>query len=318
MITRKRAGGVAPVPPTLTERDVVLRRFDLAARAAVLAAGLYAQAAMWVLGHSRLYAVAAVVLIGVSIESARRPLARFVAPRHRWRDFSQRQLLAARVVAGVVVVEICLVVIGSLHVTDVHAMATPIGVLLVTVQAAQAMAVESRRDLKLACMLIIAMLVQVGALTTTASVQLPMVFCLVLVAVASGLLQRGSTIADVDAIALPGHAPLTRAAVFPAAAAAVVGVLVFVVLPNSANLGVQAHVRHFGGQSRPAAGSASAAPSAAPGSASGSAGSASTSGSAPASGSAAAGTGSAGQGRPISDAGTTRLDLRVRGPLSDA
>ena len=251
MIARKRPVGVATAQPTPTERDVVLRRFDLAARAAVLAAGLYAQAGMWVLGHSRLYAVAAVVLIGVSIESARRPLATFVAPRHGWRDFSQRQLLAARVVAGVVVVEICLAVIGSMQVTDVHAMATPLGVLLVTVQAAQAMAVESRRDLKLACVLIMAMLVQVGALTTTASVQLPMVFCLVLVAVASGLLQRGSAIADVDAIALPGHAPLTRAAVFPAAAAAVIGLLVFVVLPNSATLGVQAHVRQFGAHPRP-------------------------------------------------------------------
>ena len=46
----------------MTERDLVMRRFDMAARFSLLAAGLAAQGAMWVAGPSRVYFVGALLL----------------------------------------------------------------------------------------------------------------------------------------------------------------------------------------------------------------------------------------------------------------
>jgi transglutaminase-like putative cysteine protease len=264
--------------PAITETDAILRRCDLSARVALLAAGLCAQGAMWVVGYSRVYLVAAVVLIAVSAESARRPLIAFVqAAKGHPRQFSDRQINAARVVAGVVVVEACLIVVGWLDVAGVRSMATPLGVLLVAVQAAQAMAVESRRDLKLGCAVVVILLVQAGAFTSTSTVLLPMLLA---------LLQRGSALAKVQAIARPGRAPLIRAWAGPVVAAAVIGLTVFLSIPNSLGLDVKAHLINFGGHSQ--ASSTSADPSKAP---------------APGAGTRA-------------DPGAARLDLRVRGELS--
>lgn len=269
----------------LTERDLVMRRFDLVARIALLAAGLAAQGAMWVAGPSRVYLVGAVLLVAVSIDAARRPLAPFVATQvASRRRVTARQVMAGRVVAGVVFVEICMGVVGALHVADAHAMGTPLGALLLAVQIAYAGAVESRRDLKLGCAIVVALLVQAGAFTTTSAVRLPIVASLVLLLVAAALLQRASALELVDAITLPGRAPLLRAFVGPVAGATMLGVVAFLVVPNSLDLGIVTRART---PSAHAADSATDAP---------------------------VGVGT----RAGADAGAATLDLRVRGALSTA
>jgi len=269
----------------MTEHDLVIRRFDLAARISLLAAGLAAQGAMWVAGPSRAYLVGAMLLIGVSADASRRPLTRFVvSPVASRRRFTDRQVLAGRVVAGVVLVEICMGIVGALHVADGHAMGTPLGVLLLAVQIAYAGAVESRRDLKLGCAIVVVLLVQAGAFTTTSAVRLPMVASLVLLLIAVALLQRATALELVDSITLPGRAPLLRAFVGPVAGAAMLGVVAFLVVPNSLDLGIVTRVRM---PSAHAAGNASGAP---------------------------AGVGT----RAEVDAGASTVDLRVRGALPTA
>ncbi len=227
----------------LTERDLVMRRFDLVARFSLLAAGLTAQGAMWLAGPSRVYLVGAVLLIAVGADAARRPLAPFVAsPAGSRRHVTDRQVMAGRVVAGVVFVEICMGVVGALHVADAHAMATPLGALLLAVQIAYAGAVETRRDLKLGCAIVVALLVQAGAFTTTSAVRVPIVASLVLLLIAAALLQRASALETVDSITLPGRAPLLRAFVGPVAGATMLGVVAFLVVPNSLDLGIATRV----------------------------------------------------------------------------
>ncbi|HEY8728166.1 MAG TPA: transglutaminaseTgpA domain-containing protein, partial [Acidothermaceae bacterium] len=269
----------------MTDHDLVVRRFDLAARISLLAAGLAAQGAMWVAGPSRAYLAGAILLIGVSADAARRPLTRFVAsPVASRRRFTDRQVLAGRVVAGVVLVEICMGVVGALHVADGHAMGTPLGVLLLAVQIAYAGAVESRRDLKLGCAIVVVLLVQAGAFTTTSAVRLPMVASLVLLLIATALLQRATALELVDSITLPGRAPLLRSFVGPVAGAAMLGVVAFLVVPNSLDLGIVTRVHT---PSVHAAGNAGGAP---------------------------AGVGT----RAEVDAGGATVDLRVRGALPTA
>ena len=178
------------------------------------------------------------------LDAARRPLTRFVAPSAaQRRRRTDRQIMAGRVVAGVVLVEICMGVVGALHVADAHSMGTPLGVLLLAVQVAYAGAVESRRDLKLGCAIVVALLVQAGAFTTTGAVRLPMVASLVLLLIAAALLQRASALELVDSITLPGRAPLLRAFVGPVAGATMLGVVAFLVMPNSLDLGIVTRVR---------------------------------------------------------------------------
>src|SRR5450631_1515496 len=126
----------------MNRRDALLRRVDLAARAALLAAGLLAQWAMWTVAHSRIYPAAAVLLIGISVASARR---RFVSsrPQARGSVVSARSLATRRILGCVVVVEVCVGIVGALQTGGALSMALPVGVLLLTAQAAHAFAIRS-------------------------------------------------------------------------------------------------------------------------------------------------------------------------------
>ncbi|MDQ1484572.1 MAG: protein-glutamine gamma-glutamyltransferase [Actinomycetota bacterium] len=228
----------------MSERDALLRRIDLAGRAALLVAGLLAQTAMWAVGRSWLYVVSAVLLIAVTAESARRPLTN--ATPKPGRRFRPRELVAVRVVAVVVVVEICLGVIGWLHIGDVRSMATPLGVLLVAVQAGHAVAIESRRDAKLGCAVIVAMLVHVGAFADTARVAVPVLAALVALLIAVALIQRATVLAQVTVVSAVGSLPLLRAWATAVSTAGAMACAAFLLLPNSLHLGSTAHISHAG------------------------------------------------------------------------
>jgi transglutaminase-like putative cysteine protease len=264
----------------MSRRDALLRRVDLAARAALLAAGLLAQWAMWTVAHSRIYPVAAVVLIGISIDSARR---RFVSSRSspRGRAVSPRGLATRRVLGCVIVVEVCVGVVGALQTGDAISMALPVGVLLLTVQAAHAFAIETRRDAKLGVIIVVAMLVAAGAFATTAALAAPMAATVLALLAAAALLQRGTILARMHDVVGAHRAPVLRAVVVPMSTAVVIGALVFLALPNSTQLGTHTDLRYVAAVSTGSAGSAGSLT------------------------------------RATSDPGAARLDLRVRGALSD-
>jgi len=260
------------------DRVVVLRRLDLAARSALLAAGLLAQWAMWMDAPAWVYPGAAVVLVVLSAESARRP---FVAPvgARFGAGSGRRRRTAYRIVACVALVEICVGVVGSLPFSGAVPMAVPIGVLLLTVQGAQVQTIESRRDAAVGLVVVAAMLADEGVFAHNARPALVVLPAVVLLLVAAALLQRGSVLAGTrTAIGLPRAATL-RTPFVPVTTAIVIGAIAFLGMPNSLRLGTRTTVGHVA--------------------------------------LAAAGSDTATAGRADLDPSTARLDLRVRGTLSD-
>ena len=225
------------------DRVGVLRRLDLAARGALLAAGLLAQWAMWMDAPAWVYPAAAVVLVVLSAESARRP---FVAPvgarfgaRSGWRRRN-----AYRIVACVALAEVCVGVVGTLPFSGAVPMAVPIGVLLVTVQGAQVQTIESRRDAVLGLVIVAAMLADAGYFAPNARVALALVPAVVLLLVALALLQRGSVLARTRAaVGLP-RAAVLRTLFMPVTVAIVIAALAFLAMPNSLRLGTTTHTGH--------------------------------------------------------------------------
>jgi transglutaminase-like putative cysteine protease len=260
------------------DRVAVLRRLDLAARGTLLAAGLLAQWAMWMDARAWVYPAAAVVLVVLSAESARRPFVPPVGARFN-AGSGRRRRNAYRIVACVALAEICVGVVGSLPFSGAVPMAVPIGVLLLTVQGAQVQTIESRRDAVVGLVVVAAMLADAGLFAHNASPALAVLPAVVLLLVAAALLQRGSVLARTRAaIALPSAAVL-RTLFVPATTAIVIGALAFLAMPNSLRLGTRTTVGHV------------------------------------VLGARASDTATA--GRADLDPGIARLDLRVRGALSD-
>ncbi|HEY5455375.1 MAG TPA: transglutaminaseTgpA domain-containing protein [Acidothermaceae bacterium] len=225
------------------DRVAVLRRLDLAARGALLAAGLLAQWAMWMDAPAWVYPAAAVVLVVLSAESARCP---FVAPagarfgaRCGWRRRN-----AYRIVACVALAEVCVGVVGTLPFSGAVPMAVPIGVLLVTVQGAQVQAIESRRDAVVGLVVVAAMLAGAGYFAHTARPAVVVLPAVVLVLIAAALLQRGSVLARTRAaIGLP-RAAVVRTLLVPVTAATLIAALTFLTMPNSLRLGTSTNAGH--------------------------------------------------------------------------
>ena len=260
------------------DRVVVLRRLDLAARCALLAAGLLAQWAMWMDAPAWVYPGAAVVLVVLSAESARRP---FVAPVgvRFGAGSGRRRRNAYRIVACVALAEICVGVVGSLPFSGAVPMAVPIGVLLLTVQGVQVQTIESRRDATVGLLVVAVMIADAGFFAHNASPALAALPAVVMLLVAAALLQRGSVLARTrSAIGLP-TAPVLRALFGPATTAIVIGAIAFVAMPNSLQLGTRTTIGQVA--------------------------------------LTAAGSDAASAGRADLDPGAARLDLRARGTLSD-
>jgi protein-glutamine gamma-glutamyltransferase len=260
------------------DRDAVLRRLDLAARSALLVAGLLAQWAMWMVASAWVYPAAALVLIALSSESARRPFVATAGAR-LGAGSGRRRRNAYRIVGCVALAELCVGVVGSLPFSGGVPMAVPIGVLLLIVQGAQVQTIESRRDATVGLFVVAAMLVDAGFFAHNASPAVAVLPAVVMLLVAAALLQRGSVLARTRAaIGLP-TAPVLRALVVPMTSAMVIGASTFLAMPNSLQLGTRSTISDV---ARGVAGSAAAT-----------------------------------AGRAALDPGASTLDLRVRGVLSD-
>jgi len=225
------------------DRVTVLRRLDLAARAALLAAGLLAQWAMWMDAPAWVYPAAAVVLVVLSAESARRPFVAPISARFGTRS-GWRRRNAYRIVACVAFAEVCVGVVGTLPFSGAVPMAVPVGVLLVTVQGAQVQAIESRRDALVGLVVVAAMLVDAGYFAHDARPAVVVLPAVVLVLIGAALLQRGSVLARTRAaIGLP-RAAVVRTLLVPVTAATVIAALVFLAMPNSLRLGTSTNAGH--------------------------------------------------------------------------
>lgn len=225
------------------DRVAVFRRLDVAFRAALLAAGLLALWAMWMDAPAWVYPAAAVALVVLSAESARRP---FVAPvgarfgaRQGWRRRN-----AYRIVACVALAEVCVGVVGTLPFSGAVPMAVPIGVLLVTVQGAQVQTIASRRDAVIGLVVVAAMLADAGYFAHNARPAVAVLPAAVLLLVAAASLHRGSVLAGTRAaVGLPRNA-VFRMLFVPVTTAIVIAALAFLAMPNSLRLATSTNAGH--------------------------------------------------------------------------
>lgn len=269
----------------MNERQLALRRTDLFGCGAMLLSGLFAQAAMWRASAQPVDAIAALALVAVSLVAGWQLV---------WPDRGGR---AAQLLATVAKVALCATVFVAALTTGAlvalkHGEAHPstttaLGAILLIVQVVQSASVTSRRDLALGAPVSCAMLTQAGLATHDAKPAVPFVLCLIAMVVAVALVHRGELLNETTVAGRSGaRSALLEAAAAPVVRVVVVAAVIFVLLPNSFHLA--AHATSV--SSRSGDGSTTAGDSSDPGE----------------------------HSRALVDPSTGRLDLRVRGALTNA
>jgi transglutaminase-like putative cysteine protease len=254
-----------------------------AARTALLVAGVAAQFAVMPVLSPTSDVIALVSLLVIGLATLHLPLPK-IAPGARPGVF--KMTMAPRQAIAIVVIMLgAVLVLGRVNSFDADSKAAALATLLLVVQVAHVLALQTRREAALGCAIVIVMLSVGAAFAGDVTLLFPVLVALPAIAVTASLLHRGSLIDDADVASTGGIAAILRACVVPVALAAVVGVVVFLVMPDSSHL--SAHGRFT-----------------------------STSGTAPGSSSGAQGTASGARG--TSNPGASSLDLRLRGPLSTA
>jgi protein-glutamine gamma-glutamyltransferase len=255
-----------------------------ATRLALLIGGAAAQFAIMPLlsGVSSAFALGAYLAVGVA--TLRLPLPK-VAPGGRSGGFrltmAPRQATALAVMmAGAVMV------LARVNTFDPSSKAAALATLLLVVQVAHCLALQTRREAALGCAIVVVMLSVGAAFAGDVTLLVPVMVALPAVAVAASLLHRGALIDGADVTSAGGAGSIVRACVTPVVLATVLGLAVFLVLPDTGHLRTRAR---FAGTVRT---------------------SDSDSDPAPASGGS--------DSRAESDPGAGAVDLALRGPLSDA
>jgi protein-glutamine gamma-glutamyltransferase len=253
------------------------------ARIALLVAGVAAQFAVMPVLSPGSDLIALVSLLAIGIATVHLPLPK-LAPGARAGKF--KMTMAPRQAVAIVIIMLgAVVVLGRVNTFDANSKAAALATLLLVVQVAHVLALQTRREAALGCAIVIVMLSVGAAFAGDVTLLFPVLVALPAIAVTAGLLHRGSLMEAADVASTGGVGAIVRACVVPVALATVVGLVVFLVLPNSSHL--SAHGRFSSGA-----------------------------GNAPGSGSGASG--SAGGARSTSNPGASSLDLRLRGPLSTA
>lgn len=270
----------------MTDRKKALRRNDIWAFALLLVAGVAAQLAMWSASHRDAYLLAVPLLLLVAGATAWQRGRALAAPI---RVILQGAKLAACL--GLLAYFFTSGVIVLPQHTVAHAAARPsmtaaVGAILLVVQLIQSATATTRRDLSLGAPAVCAMLAQAGVAAHDAA-PAP-AFAVSLLAMVGGvaLVYRGELLDESAAVAVSKRILVVPSVVLQVVAVAAV---VFVLAPNSLQLHARP-VSHAKSQQQtpPDAGDAGGAPVFDP------------------------------HSQAIADPAAGRLDLRVRGALSDA
>ena len=205
-----------------------------AARTSLLVSGVAGQfAVMPILGTwADMLGLAA--LVGVGLLTLRLPLTKDTpGPRHSSFSLSMapRQAIA---LVGIIVGAV--MVLYRVDAFDAGSKAAALVTLLVVVQVAHLLALQTRREAALGCAIVVVMLAVGAAFAGDVTLLLPLLVALPAVAITAALLHRASLIDGADVASTGGLAAVVRACVSPVALAAVIGLVVFLVLPNSGHL----------------------------------------------------------------------------------
>ncbi|HEY5049383.1 MAG TPA: transglutaminaseTgpA domain-containing protein [Acidothermaceae bacterium] len=253
-----------------------------ATRLALLIGGAAAQFAIMPLlsGVSAAFALGSYLAVGLA--TLRLPLPK-VAPGGRSGGF--RLTMAPRQATALAVMMVgAVMVLARVNTFDPNSKAAALTTLLLVVQVAHCLALQTRREAALGCAIIIVMLSVGAAFAGDVTLLLPVMVALPAVAVTASLLHRGALIDGADVTSAGGVGSIVRACVTPVVLATVLGLVVFLVLPDTGHLRTHARLASTAGNSDPSSGPASGGSS----------------------------------GRAASDPGAGTIDLGLRGSLSNA
>jgi transglutaminase-like putative cysteine protease len=252
-----------------------------AARVSLLVGGAAAQFAIMPLLSGLADAVAMTAFLAIGIATIRLPLPAVAAgtrPGLFKLTMAPRQATAlALIMLGAVLV------LARVNTFDTNSKAAALATLLLVVQVAHCLALQTRREAALGCAIVIVMLSVGAAFAGDVTLLLPVIVALPAVAVTAALLHRGALIDAADVTSTGGAGAIVRACVTPVTLATVLGLVIFLVLPNSSHLHTHTHFVN--------ADTATASDAASAGSGSGS--------------------------RSASNPGAGSIDLRARGALSN-
>ena len=255
-----------------------------AARISLLIGGAAAQVAVMPLLSGLADAVAMTAFVAIGIATIRLPLPA-VAPGTRPGGF--KLTMAPRQATALVLIMLgAVLVLGRVNTFDANSKAAALATLLLVVQVAHCLALQTRREAALGCAIVIVMLSVGAAFAGDVTLLLPVLVALPAVAVTAALLHRGSLIDAADVTSTGGAGAIVRACLTPVTLATVLGLAIFLLLPNTSHL--HTHTHFINSDTATASDSGS--------------------------NSAASGAGS----RSASNPGAGSIDLRARGPLSNA
>src|SRR5450755_1259965 len=251
-----------------------------ATRISLLVGGAAAQFAVMPLLSGPADAIALASFLAIGIATIGLPLPKVAAGA---RPGGLRLTMAPRQATALALIMVgAVLVLARLNTFDPNSKAAALTTLLLVVQVAHCLALQTRREAALGCAIVVVLLSVGAAFAGDVTLLLPVLVALPAIAVTASLLHRGSLIDDADVASTGGIGAILRACVVPVALATVVGVMVFLVMPDTSRLSARGRFT-------------------------------SSSGTAPGSRSGAQGTASG--ARSTSNPGASSLDLRLRGPL---
>src|SRR5665213_2729180 len=209
-----------------------------ATRISLLVGGAAAQFAVMPLLSGAADAVAFVSFLAIGIATIGLPLPKVAA---NVRPGGLRLKMAPRQATALALIMVgAVLVLARVNTFDADSKAAALTTLLLVVQVAHCLALQTRREAALGCAIVVVLLSVGAAFAGDVTLLLPVMVALPAVAVTAALLHRGSLIDAADVTSTGGVGAIVRACMTPVALATVLGIVVFLALPNTAQLHTRA------------------------------------------------------------------------------
>jgi transglutaminase-like putative cysteine protease len=209
-----------------------------ATRISLLVGGAAAQFAVMPLLSGLADAVAMTSFLAIGIATIGLPLPKVAAGA---RLGGLRLTIAPRQATALALIMVgAVLVLARLNTFDANAKAAALTTLLLVVQVAHCLALQTRREAALGCAIVVVLLSVGAAFAGDVTLLLPVMVALPAVAVTAALLHRGSLIDAADVTSTGGAGAIVRACMTPVALATALGIVVFLALPDTSQLHTRA------------------------------------------------------------------------------
>jgi protein-glutamine gamma-glutamyltransferase len=209
-----------------------------ATRISLLIGGAAAQFAVMPLLSGPADAIALASFLTIGIATIGLPLPKVAAGA---RPGGFRLTMAPRQATALALIMVgAVLVLARVNTFDANSKAAALTTLLLVVQVSHCLALQTRREAALGCAIVVVLLSVGAAFAGDVTLLLPVMVALPAVAVTAALLHRGSLIDAADVTSTGGAGAIVRACMTPVALATVLGVVVFLVLPDTGQLHTRA------------------------------------------------------------------------------